>query len=184
MHNCAPARTRAALLGSLLLVACASNVPLEIREAPADSPTLQEALADPDSQVSREVRWGGLILETENTETSTRVTVLALPLSSSGKPQVGDDSGGRFVAIVPGFLDPTVYSKDRRFTVSGTITGSETRKVGEFPYRYPVVEARQHYLWPVEPQLPPRYRDPWWYDPWWYDPWYYPWRPYRYPYGY
>lgn len=178
MHNCPLPGIIATLLGSLLLSACASGVPQQIRQEPTDSPTLEQVLADPAAHVSRPVRWGGVILETENRANSTLVTVLALPLSGSGKPQLGDDSAGRFVAVVPLFLDPKVYSKDRRFTVSGTLAGSETRKVGEFPYRYPVVEAQHHYLWPVEPKLPPRYRDPWWDNPWWYDPWY----PYRYPY--
>lgn len=168
----------------LLLSACASSVPLQIRQAPADDPSLDEVLAEPAAYASRQVRWGGVILETENRADTTAVSVLALPLGSTGRPKVSDDSPGRFIAIVPAFLDPTVYDKDRRVTVSGTLSGSETRKVGEFPYRYPVVEVQHYYLWPVEPKLPPRYRDPWWYDPWWYDPWYYGGYPYRPHYRY
>jgi len=189
MRDFTQVRGIAGLLTGLLISACASSVPQEIRQAPPDSPALDEVRADIAGYVSRQVRWGGVILETENRENTTWVTLLALPLSKGGKPDVSDDSAGRFIAIVPSFLDPTVYSKDRRLTVTGTLKGSETRKVGEFPYPYPVVEAQHHYLWPIEPRLAPGYRspwwyDPWWYDPWWYDPWYYPWRPYRYPYGY
>jgi outer membrane lipoprotein len=172
----------AGLLTGLLMAACASNVPPQIRQAPADSPALEVVLGDTAGYVSRQVRWGGVILETDNRANTTRVIVLALPLSNSGKPNISDASPGRFIAVVPVFLDPTVYSKDRRLTVTGTVAGSETHKVGEFPYSYPVVDVEYHYLWPVEPKLPPRYRDPWWYDPWWYDPWYDPWYPYRYPY--
>jgi len=178
-------RAIAGLLTGLLLGACASNIPPQIRKAPADSPAVDEVLGDTTSYVSRRVRWGGVILETDNRANTTWVTLLALPLSTSGKPNISDDSPGRFIAEVPVFLDPKVYSKDRRLTVTGTVSGSETRKVGEFPYSYPVVNVEYYYLWPVEPQLPPRYRDPWWYDPWWYDPWWYdPWYPYRYPYRY
>jgi outer membrane lipoprotein len=173
-------RVTAGLLATLLLVSCASSVPQQIRRAPPDNPALQEVLADSSGHAGRQVRWGGVIVETENQSSSTTVTLLALPLGSTGRPKIGDDSPGRFMAIVPTFLDPTLYSENRRMTVSGTLSGSETRKVGEFPYRYPVVEVQQYYLWPVDLPLPPRYRGPWWYDPWWYDPWYdygYPYRP-------
>jgi outer membrane lipoprotein len=173
----------AVMLTAALLGACASNIPLEIREAPADNPTLDEVLADTAGYVSRRVRWGGVILETDNRANTTWVTLLALPLSANGRPSVSDNSPGRFMAAVPAFLDPTVYSKDRHLTVSGTVSGSETHKVGEFPYNYPVVDVEHYYLWPVEPKLPPPYRNPWWYDPWWYDPWWYdPWYPYPYRY--
>ncbi len=173
----------ALLLTTALLSACASNIPPEIREAPPDNPALDQVLADTAPFVSRQVRWGGVILETENRADTTWVTLLALPLSTSGRPDISDNSPGRFIAAVPVFLDPTVYSKDRRLTVTGTVSGSETRKVGEFPYSYPVVNVTHHYLWPVETKLPPRYRNPWWYDPWWYDPWWYdPWYPYPYRY--
>jgi outer membrane lipoprotein len=108
-----------------------------------------------------------------------------MPLSKNGRPQDTDDSPGRFIAVVPDFLDPKVYSDDRRLTVTGRLQGTETDKVGEFPYTYPIVQAEHYYLWPREissPYPPSYYRYPWWYyDPWYYDPWYYPWYP-RYPY--
>ncbi|MGD8614043.1 MAG: Slp family lipoprotein [Gammaproteobacteria bacterium] len=169
---------------SLLLSACASSVPLEIREAPADNPTFEQVSKAPQDYRDREVRWGGGILETENRQESTRVTVLARPLGSDGRPEDTDDSPGRFIAIMPEFLDPMVYSEDRRLTVTGRLLGTETDKVGEFSYTYPVVEVRHHYLWPRETTRaypPPYYRYPWWYyDPWYYDPWYRPWYPYWY----
>ena len=45
---------------------------------------------------------------------------------------------------------------------------SITRAVGDFPYRYPVVDVDTYYLW-AKP-LPATY--PYYYDPFWYDPWY------------
>lgn len=182
MENGRYKRDLAGCLVSLLLGACASNIPLEIKQAPADNPAPEQVRNAPKEFQNRQVRWGGIILETDNRQDSSRVTVLALPLSKDGRPEDTDNSLGRFIAIVPEFLDPMVYSEDRRLTVAGRLRGTETDKVGEFRYTYPVVQAEHHYLWPREtgqPYPPPYYRYPWWYyDPWYYDPWY------RYPYYY
>jgi outer membrane lipoprotein len=171
------------LLASLLLAGCAAHIPPEIKQSLPDAPTVEQVRADPSGYLSRRVRWGGMILETENRETATWLTILALPLSKDGKPRVADESPGRFIAIVPLFLEPMVYSRERLVTVTATVLRSETRKVGEFPYLYPVIEAEAHHLWPVEPVLTEVDRYPWWwYDPWYFDPWYYPYYPYyRHP---
>ncbi len=156
--------------------------PRTIREAPPDNPSLEEVRGNAADYLARQVRWGGKLIETENRENATWLTVLASSLSKDGEPDLSDDSGGRFIAIVPEFLDPTVYAADRKVTVTGTLRRTETRKVGEFPYTYPVVEAQAWYLWPKETQAPYGYPYPGWYDPW-YGPWYHdPWYPFGYPY--
>jgi outer membrane lipoprotein len=183
MHNYAPIPILLCLLTTLLLSACASQVPQAIREEPPGSPLLEAVRGNAADYLGREVRWGGKLIETVNRQTATRLTVLARPLDKDGEPQYTDDSAGRFIAIVPEFLDPQVYAADRRITVTGTLRRTEAGTVGEYPYTYPVVEATAWYLWPRESDTPYGYPYPGWYDPWygpwWYDPWYYP---YRYPY--
>jgi outer membrane lipoprotein len=166
----------------MLLAACASPVPTAIKEAPPDNPELEAVRSSPAKYESRPVRWGGEILATDNRENETRLTVLARPLIRNGKPSDDtDESAGRFIAIVPGFLDPQVYGDKRKITVTGTLRRSEAGKVGEFAYTYPVVEVQDYYLWPKEVATPPWY--PWYYDPWYYDPWYYDrWHPLGRPY--
>jgi outer membrane lipoprotein len=169
-------------LAALLLAGCASQVPLLIRQGPADSPTPAEVRVHPGDYRGRTVRWGGLLIATGNLAQATRLTLLARPLTRDGEPALGDASLGRFIAIVPAFLDPQVYATDRLVTVTGTVLGSETARVGDHAYIYPLVEAQAWYLWP-EPEAPYGYPYPWWYDPWygpwwygsWYDPWYSPW---------
>ena len=172
------------LLIGLLLSACASQIPPAIRQAPADNPTVEAVRGNPTKYLNREVRWGGRLIETENQEKATRLTVLSsVSLSKDGEPQSGDDGGARFIAIVPTFLDPKVYAVNRKVTVTGTLLRTEVRPVGQFRYTYPVVQARSWYLWPEETE-PTYYGYPYpgWYGPW-YDPWYaYPWYPYGYPY--
>lgn len=171
------------LLAALLLAGCSAQLPQNIRQAPPNDPSLAQVRDSPIENQIWQVRWGGEILETENREQETRFIVLAQPLSKHGEPQGSDSSDGRFIAIVPVFLDPKVYKADRLLTVSGTVQGFEERKVGEYAYRYPVVLADSYYLWPEVPETPYGYPYPGWYDPWYYDPWYYrPWYPYRYRY--
>jgi outer membrane lipoprotein len=170
------------LLLALLLSACASQVPQAIREAPADSPSLQQVRAHSTDHLGQQARWGGTIIETVNREDATWLTVLASPLYRNGEPQVSDDSAGRFIAIVPEFLEPQVYAPDRQVTVTGTLLRTEAGKVGEYLYTYPVIQADAWYLWPKAIEAPWGYGYPYpgWYDPWYYDPWY----PYGYPYRY
>jgi len=173
------------LLISLMLTACASQIPQAIREAPADNPSLEAVRGNTADYLARQVRWGGKLIGTENRENATWLTVLGESLSKDGEPQSGDDSIGRFIAIVPEFLDPKVYAADRKVTVTGTLQRTETRLVGEFPYSYPIVQAQSWYLWPDVSEAPYGYPYPGWYDPWygpWYGPWPGPWRPYGYPY--
>ena len=112
------------------------------------------------------VRWGGDIIGVRNEKDYTDVEVLARELGTGGKPLAQGQMDGRFVARIPGFLDPAEYAEGNRLTVKGQVIGLETRKVGAFPYPYPVVQVISHYRWPP-PQPEVRYvYDPF-YDPWW-----------------
>ncbi|HAJ91449.1 MAG TPA: hypothetical protein DCO71_02300 [Gammaproteobacteria bacterium] len=170
------------LLLTLLLGACASQVPQNIREAPADNLSLEQVHKHTADYLGRQVRWGGTIIETGNQEATTLLTVLGQPLYKDGEPKFSDDSSGRFIAIVPAFLDPQVYAPDREVTVTGSLLRTETGKVGEYPYTYPVIQVDAWYLWPKRTKRPYGYPYPGWNDPWYYDPWY-PYG-YRYPYRY
>lgn len=185
--------TLPALLAVLLLAGCTSQIPLAIRQGP-DSPAPAVVRENLGAYAGQAMRWGGLLLETQNRAEVTRLIILARPLSRDGEPVGSDTSLGRFIAIVPGFLDPKIFAPDRLVTVTGILRGSERGKVGAHDYLYPVIEAAAWHLWP-EPEPPygtpyPWWYDPWygpwwyggWYDPWWYDPWYYPrWYPHLRP---
>lgn len=159
-----------ASLFSLLLAGCASNVPKSISE-PLPGPSAAEARVQPSAHIGAHVRWGGTIAKVENHATDTWMEVVERALGPDGRPRQEDRSGGRFLARIPGFLDPAVYANGRQITVSGVIAEPVTRLIGEFPYTFPAVQVEEHYLWPP---LPERQAYP--YSPW-YDPWY-PWRPF------
>ncbi len=170
------------LASILLLTACSSHIPPEIRQPQAGSPGLEQVLEQADAYTSQTVRWGGVILNTENKQKTSWLTIIAFPLSDHGEPRTSDHSPGRFIAIVNDFLEPLVYSRERKITVIGHLLRTEILKIGEFPYEYPVIKVDHYYLWPPEPEptdidYPPY----WWYDPWYnpYYPWYYPYYPHH-----
>ena len=170
-------------LAFVMLMACSSPVPPEIRLKPDNAPNVAQVREQLDSHIDQTVRWGGIILKTDNQQNSSRLTVISLPLSSKGRPQQSDHSTGRFIAIVDEFLEPLSFSRDRQITVTGHIVRSESEKIGEYLYEYPVVAVDQYYLWPK--QVKPVYIDPYpyrYYDPWFYRG-YYPYA-YRHPYPY
>lgn len=140
------------LLFVMLVVAlsgCASQVPLTIRKPPQPNPMIADVLAQADPQ-TQPVRWGGTILSVVNHPNDTEIEILTKKLGRYGKPVDGDDTQGRFLARVDGFLDPAVYAHGRLLTVYGAIDSLINRNVGEKPYRYPLLKVQSHYLWPRE----------------------------------
>jgi outer membrane lipoprotein len=113
------------------------------------------------------VRWGGEIIKTEPGQQQTCFYLLSRPLDSQARPQAGSagDNQGRFVACRSGFYDPEVFTRGREVTVTGTIHGTVSQKVGDYDYAYPRVEADVVYLWP-KPQVYSNY-GPGYYDPFW-----------------
>jgi outer membrane lipoprotein len=165
-----------ALLLALTLAGCASDIPRPIREAPVGNIPLAQALKNPEQHRSAAVRWGGAITTVENRRDETWIEIVERPLDANGQPRDTDQSAGRFLARVQGFLDPAIFAPKRLVTAAGTLDGNSTRTIGEHPYTYPVVRADSIYLWPVPPKVERSY----YYPPYWYDPWY----PWGYPYPY
>lgn len=166
------------LLLSLLLLSACSQVPELIRKAPVDNPMPAEVQQEEQRFIGSHIRWGGSIVQVENKQSESWIEVVGRRLGTNGKPVTGDTSLGRFIAVIPGFIEPTIYQKDRLLTVYGKVEKTITRTVGDYDYLYPVIMTVEHYLWEKEPP----YYDypPYWYDPWYRDPFwpYYP----RYPY--
>lgn len=94
------------------------------------------------------VHWGGQIVAVNNLRDRTRLEVLALPLSNSGRPRLDAQSLGRFVVERSGFLEPHEYAPNRLVEVHGRLEGFTSGRVGEAPYRYPLVIADRLTLWP------------------------------------
>lgn len=128
-------------LGVTLLVGCAS-VPEPLRGEFAD--------VEPDSAIGNtgNVRWGGRIVEVMPTPDATCIEVLGMPLDVRARPFDLDHGIGRFRACKSGFLDPAIFAVDRDITVTGSIVGDETRKLGDYSYRMPRIAIDAVLLWP------------------------------------
>ena len=116
-------------LSCLLLGACTS-MPKAIQNMNVMDITYSQASQNIDSHRNVPVRWSGIIIDVENEEDFSLVQVLFYPLNYSGRPQLNDPHGGRFVIISTEFLDPVVYAKDREISVVGTLDGGIQRTAG------------------------------------------------------
>jgi outer membrane lipoprotein len=112
--------------------------------------TFDELLKSPDDYVARQIVLGGYILELNNTKTGGVLTILQAPLDFQNRPNLREESRGRFLARSNGFLDPQIYRKDRRITVTGKIAGVSLRPIGDQEYRYPVIDAEKIQFWTDE----------------------------------
>src|SRR5258705_529821 len=155
------------LLVGLLLAGCGSVFPKASLVGVNRALTLEELRRDPDAHRGERVVLGGEILATTPKVGQTEIEVLSRPLGGSDAPKRTDRSDGRFLAVTPDFLDPAIYSAGRRLTVLGTVVGGEERKLGELPYRYPLIRVEHMYLWAQDVLLGgyPYYGDPFLYGP-------------------
>lgn len=132
-------------------------------------------IQESDKYLGDTVILGGYILETDNLTDQTVIRVLQAPLKVRDEPKSRDYSEGRFIISQKGFLDPEVYSKDRKITVAGTVVGSVVEKINDFSQPYLKIQSREIYLWPEDRAYCP--------DPY-YEPWLYPYPYYWYRYRY
>ncbi len=135
-------------LSLLTLAGCASNVPRDIQDAPAENPTIRDVRNNIDRYTGSSVRWGGTIASVENRQNETWVEVVARELGRYGRPRDSDNSYGRFLVRINQFVDPQVYAEGRELTVAGVVESRIVREIGEHPYTYPLVRANSYYLWP------------------------------------
>lgn len=94
------------------------------------------------------VRWGGPIVRVETLSDRSCFEIVGVSLGSDGRPLDDDQSAGRFLACRSGFYDPQIFQPGREITVTGVVEDFETRKVGDYDYRYPRLAAEVVFLWP------------------------------------
>ncbi len=133
----------ALLMISAAFTGCASIPKPLAGDYPGITP---EAVSD--TNVGVPVRWGGTIIATNTKQDKTCIEVLGRELDYQARPIFDDTSEGRFIACKNGFQDPQIFRQGREVTITGRVDNLETREVGEYEYRYPVVATDVLYLWP------------------------------------
>jgi len=162
---------------ALLAVSACTTVPEQIQGTYANiSPARVEPAA-----FGQSVRWGGSIIDARVEEDSTCFEVLSRALDKYLRPELSDQTSGRFIACKAGFYDPEVFARGREVTLTGRIRNIEVRQIDDFSYRYPVIDVDQLVLWEVRQEVmvidhpyDPFYYPYYWGGPYWgYPPHYY-----------
>lgn len=174
-------RVSLGLLAVALLAGCAGTPPVQVGADIPGQPGARAVQTAPAQFTGRAVRWGGEILAVHNAAEHTDVEIYDRALYADAEPRPDGGDQVRFIARMPGFIDPVEYAAGKRLTVRGTLLPAETGSIGEYDYLYPTIAVEGSHLWPVyEPPEPGWYYDPW-YRGWPYHPWG-PWGRYRHPY--
>jgi outer membrane lipoprotein len=139
-------KTPLLVLATLLLSACVSG-PKPLR---GEFSNITPAQAAKGNTVNAKIRWGGRIVAVNNQAQRSCFEIVGLDMYASARPQGQDRSVGRFIACRAGFYDPDVFKAGREVTITGAIDAFESRKIGEYDYRYPMVSADVVYLWPEQ----------------------------------
>jgi outer membrane lipoprotein len=171
--------TRSALV-SFLVAAClngCATVPSRSLREEATAVAFKALQKNTHEFKGKRVILGGYIIETLNEPERTLLVILQAPLDFQNRPQSQDLSEGRFLIETKDFLDPLVFSKDRRITVGGTVQGTVPRQLGNTTYPYPMIESIELHLWANEPLYPRAYDSDYLYP---YRRWH-PYDPYPYP---
>jgi outer membrane lipoprotein len=135
-------------LGSLVLcVACASVISPEVRALVDPRLSYAEVAAHPEAHIGKVLLVAGTIIEAKNLREGTRLEILHYPTDSQGRPRTDASSSGRFLVLVPEYLETAVYRPGRAITVAGEVTGRRELPLGETTYRYPVFVPRELHLW-------------------------------------
>lgn len=128
------------------LAGCVSAPPLDPQGVRADlSPYGAARATDADNA---RVIWGGMIVSVKNLADTTEIEALAYPLDSQQRPLLKEPTQGRFIVVLPGYVEAYDYPQGRFASWRGRVIGTREVPVGEHPYTFPLLRADAGHLWP------------------------------------
>jgi outer membrane lipoprotein len=141
-----PARILALMLACAALASCATPAFKDVDAAIAIVPSDVQQSAE--RYNGAEVVWGGRIIAVENREQTTDVEIVAYPLDRDQQPMPDAATVGRFILMLPGFVEPYDYPVGRHLSVHGIVAGTRAGHVDAHDYLYPLLRAREVTVWP------------------------------------
>jgi outer membrane lipoprotein len=126
---------------------CTSVISSGMRSQVTPNVSFADVAQNPAVHIGQVIIAGGTIIETKNLQEGTLLEILQYPTTSRGRPKLGKPSEGRFLVLVPGYLETTIYRPGRQITVAGEVSGLRELPLGETTYRYPVFTPRELHLW-------------------------------------
>ncbi len=108
----------------------------------ADNDPVDEDVAEKTANAAKpeKVLWGGVVINAANTASASEIEILSYPLDYLQRPDVSQRSTGRFLLVVDDFVEPADFAAGRRVTALGSVQGTETGRIGESEYSYPVLK--------------------------------------------
>ena len=141
-----------------------------ITKPPPGNFQLVEAVANPDANVGRQVRWGGEVIEVNRDAAGNyEVMVLERRLTDNGRPMYKGPSDGRFVIRATAAVDPDLYRVGTDITVAGSFAGMVSPSRPTTPGPLPLVKVTDVENWRYGV-----YPDPYYYGPYYHRPYYGP----------
>ena len=138
--------TLLSLAAALLLAACAP-APIFKPSANVANVPPETVAQTPERYTGRAVIWGGQVVAVQNMPDSTEIQILGYPLDSSQRPLPNSPVGGRFIAIMRGYVEPLNYPAGALVTLTGHIEGVRVGTVGDASYTFPLVRVDASHVW-------------------------------------
>lgn len=142
-------RLSPALMLAGVLSACAP-APIYKTTPSGVNATPRQVVASPGNFRNLQVVWGGSVVWVHNLADHSEMEILAYPLDGSQRPRLKQPAAGRFIAIIPGFVEPINYPPDSLVTLRGTLEGSRSGTVGQAPYTFALVHSDAIHRWTPE----------------------------------
>lgn len=111
--------------------------------------TPADVARQPESYHDAEVLWGGKILDVRNLETTTEVQIVAYPMDAAQRPDPRAQTEGRFIVVLPGYVEALDFPAGRFVTARGRAAGTHVGRVDDHEYVFPRVGDAVVHLWPV-----------------------------------
>jgi outer membrane lipoprotein len=139
---------RSALPAGLLALAACAPAPIYKPSANTVATAPNIVAQTPERFANADVIWGGRIVEVRNLANRSEIEIVGYPLDSSQRPKADGNGGwGRFIAVMPGYVESFDYPSGALITLTGHVTGSRAGNVGQADYVFPLVGVAQSHVW-------------------------------------
>lgn len=139
--------TRLAMPAAVLMLAACAPAPIYKTATGAIAAAPFQVAQAPEKFSGNAVVWGGRIVQVSVFADHSEIEVLAYPLDSSQRPKANDSGNGRFIAMMPGYVEPLDYPAGALMTIDGKLSGSRAGNVGQADYVFPLVAVGQSHVW-------------------------------------
>ncbi|MGH8126525.1 MAG: Slp family lipoprotein [Rhodanobacteraceae bacterium] len=131
-------------------IAACAPAPLYKTGPSSVTATPRQVATSPGNFHGLDVVWGGRVVSVHNFANHSEIEILAYPLDSSQRPRLNAPATGRFIALVPGFVDPMNFPENSLVTLRGTLAGARSGTVGQAGYTFALMHSDALHHWTAE----------------------------------